>query len=104
MYFCCLVNPHVHITLTIRLAQWWNKVHAKYFTMHATLGHNIPDALIHVIAVNMECEMVLHVGQVPMLVYIYIRILIYVGGSKQKSVLYSPYKHKCSILGSYKTL
>ena len=26
------------------------------------------------------------------------------GGSKQKSVLYLPYKHKCSIFGSYRTL
>ena len=41
-------------------------------------------------------------------VCVYVCTYIYqelcVGVSKQKSVLYSPYKHKCSILGSYRTL
>ena len=40
--------------------------------MHATLGHDlycfIPNAVVHAIVVDMECEMVLPVGQVPMLV------------------------------------
>ena len=30
--------------------------------------------MVHAIVVNVECEMVLHVGQVPMLVYIIIKL------------------------------
>ena len=40
--------------------------------MHATLGHDllcfIPNAVVLAIVVNVECEMVLHIGQVPVLV------------------------------------
>ena len=34
---------------------------------------------------------------------IYIYKELHVGGSKQKNILYLPYKHKCSIFGSYRT-